>query len=71
MERIERLLYELQYEVTRGMIEREIDEYLSFKFTVPTSRKFTNGSTLCEFKTTPVPHERYVPHLEPKLRVVK
>mgnify|MGYP001594521731 CR=1 FL=1 len=53
MERIERLLKELEYEVTRGMIENEIDEEITFRFIVPRSRKIPNGFVACEFSTRP------------------
>jgi len=54
-ERIEKLLYELQYEVTRGMMERELDESLSYTFIVPTSTSFPHGVVYCEFRTRPMP----------------
>lgn len=51
--RIERLLQELQYEITRGMMEREIEEEMGFRFLVPVSRHFPNGVVECEFRTRP------------------
>ena len=53
MERIERLLRELEYEVTRGIMEREIDEEIGFRFVVPNSRKIPSGLVFCEFRTRP------------------
>jgi single-stranded DNA-specific DHH superfamily exonuclease len=73
-ERIERLLNELRYEIERGMLEREIDEEISFRFVVPISQKIKNGVVLCEFRTKP--SERYdiaflKEDLVPKLKLVK
>ena len=71
-ERIERLLNELRYEVERGMMEREIDEEMGFRFYVPISSKIPDGAVFCEFRTRPV--HRYVispEDLEPRLKVVK
>ena len=53
MERIERLLHELEYEVTRGIMEHEIDETMGFRFVVPVSRAIPNGIVACEFRTRP------------------
>lgn len=71
-ERIERLLYELRYEIERGMLEHEIDETLTFQFYVPLSRAIPNGVVRCEFRTRPIP--RYAMSLgdiEPRLKLVK
>lgn len=71
-ERIERLLEELRYEVTRGMLDREIDEHLGFRFTVPISQHFKNGVVACEFRTRPMPAYSFsLDDHEPRLRVVK
>jgi hypothetical protein len=53
-ERIERLLEELRYEVTRGVMEGEVEEYLSFNFVVPVSKVITGGIVSCEFRTRPM-----------------
>ncbi len=37
-ERIDRLLHELRYEITRGIMDGEIDESMSFQFIVPQSQ---------------------------------
>ena len=72
MERIEKLLHELRYEVERGMMERDVDEHLTFRFVVGTSRKIPNGVVACEFRTRPTPMGHFSPDdLEPRLRVVK
>jgi hypothetical protein len=54
VERIERLLDELRYEIERGMLEREISEELTFRFVVPMSRHFPDGVVCCEFRTRPM-----------------
>lgn len=74
MERIERLLRELQYEVTRGMMENEIDEHIGFNFIVGVSRTYpTNGVVQCRFETRPVEHLAYSlqPDSGPRLKLVK
>lgn len=35
LERIEKLLHQLRYEIERGMLEREIGEEMTFRFVVP------------------------------------
>ena len=72
MERIERLLRELRYEVERGMMEREIDEQLGFRFVVPISNIIKDGVVQCEFRTRPMPRGAMaIDDLQPRLRVVK
>lgn len=71
-ERIERLLTELRYEIERGMIEREVDETLTFSFYVPLSHAIPDGVVRCEFRTRPIP--RYLMGREdmaPRLRLAK
>lgn len=71
-ERIERLLHELRYEVERGMMEREIDEDLGFRFIVPISHKLKDGVVHCEFRTRPMHRGAFdINDLQPKLRIVK
>lgn len=53
--RIERLLHELRYEIERGMMEREIDETIGYRFFVPLSSQIPDGIVHCEFRTRPVP----------------
>lgn len=71
-ERIERLLQELQYEVTRGMIEGEIEERIGFEFFVPISKTVKDGVVQCIFQTRPT--ERYFNNNpdgnQPRLKVV-
>lgn len=69
-ERIERLLDELKYEITRGMMDGEIDETLNFRFYVPISKQIHNGVVSCRFETRPEPHYM-ADTTPPKLRVVK
>lgn len=74
MERIERLLRELEYEVTRGIMEREIDEEIGFRFVVPISHKIPGGIVGCEFRTRPgqtYEAAYYGLHEAPKLRLVE
>lgn len=72
MERIKRLLHELEYEVVRGMMEGEIDETMTFRFLVPVSRRMPDGVVLCKFETRPIP--RYAAFgedlYEPRLKIV-
>lgn len=70
-ERIERLLHELRYEITRGMMEREIEEHLGYRFVVPISKHFARGVVECEFRTRPVPHMAFIADPEPRLKIVK
>jgi len=70
-ERIEKLLHELRYEVERGMLERDIDESLGFRFYVPISNQIPDGVVLCEFRTRPI-HRVEMDHrdIHPRLRIV-
>lgn len=71
-ERIEKLLLELRYEVERGMMERDIDETMDFRFYVPISNVIADGVVFCEFRTRPVPrHMIYSDDLQPRLKLVK
>jgi len=72
MERIQKLLHELRYEVERGMMENEIDETLGYRFYVPISRAIKDGVVMCEFRTRPVPRHYMSPDdLTPRLKLVK
>jgi hypothetical protein len=68
-ERVERLLEELQYEISRGVLEREIDEEIGFRFIVPKSSKVLDGVVFCEFRTRPM-HRYEVPGLGMRWQVV-
>lgn len=71
MERIEKLLHELRYEVERGMVEADIDETITFRFYVPVSHAIPDGVVFCQFSTRPVPrHMMHPADLQPRLRVV-
>lgn len=73
-ERIEKLLYELRYEIERGMIEHEIEEHLTFQFIVPISSAIKDGVVFCEFRTEPMPRFYIVGRdqtIEPRLKVIK
>jgi hypothetical protein len=70
-ERIEKLLRELHYEVVRGMMERDIEEEMGFRFYVPISHNIPDGVVFCEFRTRPIPHHAMSPEdLRPRLKVV-
>ena len=71
VERVDRLLAELRYEITRGMIEGELDESLGFRFVVPCSKSIPEGVVWCEFITRPRLRHWVGMVEEPKLRVVK
>jgi hypothetical protein len=74
MERINKLLVELQYEVQRGFMEKEINERLGYTFIVPVSREITNGVVHCRFETRPVHRDSIAGQnftLTPRLSVVK
>lgn len=71
-ERIERLLKELEYEVTRGMMDGEIDETLCFRFYVPVSKALPEGVVECRFETRPtLRYSMNMGDLQPQLRVVE
>lgn len=73
-ERIEKLLHELEYEVTRGMMEKDIDEELTFRFVVPISSKIPDGVVFCQFRTRPAPRYEVLGDPEmvgrPRLRII-
>lgn len=72
LQRIEKLLHELRYEVERGMMERDIDEEMGFRFHVPISQKIPDGVVFCEFRTRPIPRYAMSPDdLQPRLKIVK
>ena len=71
-ERIKRLLKELRYELERGMMEREIDEHLMYRFYIPFSSNIQDGAVFCEFRTRPVTRHCINPDdFQPRLRLVK
>ncbi len=72
MERIEKLLHELRYELERGMMEGDVDETLGMRFYVPISKSIPNGVVFCEFRTRPLPrHMMHPEDMQPRLKVVK
>jgi hypothetical protein len=74
-ERIEKLLAEMQYEVERGILERDIPEEMTFRFFVPISHQTPDGVVFCEFRTRPVPRSAMATlspdGVQPRLRLVK
>jgi hypothetical protein len=72
MERIEKLLSELRYEIERGMMEQDIDETIGFSFFVPRSIQIPGGVVHCVFHTRPVPHHMMPGGaIEPRLKLMK
>lgn len=73
LERIQRLLHELKYEIHRGFMETEIDEFISYEFIVPVSRQVENGIVVCKFETRPVHRDSIMGrqlNQEPRLKLV-
>jgi hypothetical protein len=72
MERIEKLLHELRYEIERGMMEHEIEEEIHYRFYVPVSRQIPKGVVACRFETRPIPAHLGDTRggMQPRLRVV-
>lgn len=72
MERIEKLLSELRYEIERGMMNHDIGEEIGYRFYIPISSKIPGGVVLCEFRTRPMPQHTMSPDdMEPRLKLVK
>jgi hypothetical protein len=54
MQRVERLLEELKYEVTRGMLEGDLpDETMGFRFYVPISKAIYEALCSASFAHAP------------------
>ena len=72
-QRIERLFEELRYEITRGMMEGEIEESLGYRFIIGVSKTYpTRGVVDCEFRARPVENMAFLNGpVEPRLKVVK
>jgi hypothetical protein len=69
--RIERLLQELEYEITRGMMNREIEETMGYRFVVPVSNVLKNGVVACQFSTRPVLGASIGPDFKRGLQIVR
>jgi hypothetical protein len=70
-ERIEKLLHELRYEVERGMLERDIDETIEFRFYVPISQAIPDGVVFCKFQTRPIHcYMMEMGAIEPRLKLI-
>lgn len=72
-ERIEKLLKELEIEVTIGMLHKGVDENLRFQFIVPVSKSIKNGVVLCQFSARPIHRDSSIGQSiidAPRLRVV-
>jgi hypothetical protein len=73
MERITRLLNELEYEIVRGVMEREIEPELHFSKIFPCSNR-GNGTAVLELHLSPGSNHWGAHHDRmqgPKLRVVR
>ncbi|MFV1530634.1 hypothetical protein [Phaeobacter sp. JH209A] len=68
-ERIERLLRELEYEVTRGIMEREIEPEMGWSKILPGG---PTGTVIAEFRVRPRRSNEFSfdDRQEPRLRVV-
>lgn len=68
-ERIERLLRELEYEITRGVMEREIEPEMGWSKIMPGG---PTGEVVAEFRVRPLaPGQWHMnDHRPPRLRVV-
>jgi len=74
MERINRLIHELRYELERGFMEGEIEESITWHHIIPVSREVTNGVVVCRLETRPVHRDSAFGQqleTEPRLRVVR
>lgn len=72
LERIDRLLRELRYEIERGFMEQEIDESINYQFIVPVSRQVPGGVVACRFETRPIHRQSIMGkdlNLEPRLKL--
>lgn len=54
MDRITYLWNELKYELSRGFMEQQIDETLSFKHVCPVSHVIPRGVVTVELRTRPI-----------------
>lgn len=52
-EKIERLLSELKHEITTGLVQGEIPEYLTYSFIFPESRHISGAQVKCDFTLRP------------------
>jgi hypothetical protein len=72
MQRIEKLLAELRYEIERGMMEQDIDETIGYSFYVPRSVQIPDGVVQCIFHTRPIlRHMMPSGIIEPRLKLMK
>lgn len=65
-DRIERLLHELKYEITRGIVERDIEEQFHFQWMFP-SMADSSKVVCCHFSI----ERRYHHDIPPLLHAVK
>jgi hypothetical protein len=72
-ERIERLIHELEYELTRGVMDHEIEESLHWRYIIPVSRKIPNGVVVVQMQMWPATRDTVLPsgHTGPRLKLVE
>lgn len=70
LERIEKLLHELRYEIERGLVSNEIPEEIGFQFIHPISRKIPNGCVVFDLMMRPRMSWLHCSYQEPKLKLV-
>lgn len=71
-QRIERLFEELQYEITRGVMQHDITERMKFSFVIPISQEGEDWAVCFVADLRPMP--RWSAPLEPdmgKLKVIE
>lgn len=72
VDRIDRLLRELRYEIERGIMDNEISEQMSYDFVIPMSRTMSNGCVVFQFRLFPTGADYAAGHYRKpvKLRIV-
>ena len=74
MERVERLLKELRYELERGWMDGELDEWLGYQFVLPVSKAIKGGVVFFDLRTRPLEHyclPTDIDNMEPRLKLIK
>lgn len=70
MERVQRLIHELEYEIMRGIMENEIDESIAYqKIACGVSRSIPDGSVVLEIRSRPVPRGYVLGMMHEKTRL--
>lgn len=63
---VQQAFVELEYQISRAMIEGAIGDDVKFRFSVPICPDLEGGATACEFWMRPI-HHAYVDVERPKL----